>query len=65
MGDVINLNRYRKDRAEAERERRANEKRVRFGIPRSERDRNAAKQQLEARRLDALRRSDRGSEHDD
>ena len=28
MGDVINLNRYRKDKLAAERERRANEKRV-------------------------------------
>ena len=37
MGDVINLNRYRKDKQAAERERRANEKRVRFGIPKNER----------------------------
>ena len=35
MGDVINLNRYRKQKQQAERERRANEKRVRFGIPKS------------------------------
>ena len=54
MGDVINLNRYRKDKQAAERERRANEKRVRFGIPKSERNKNAAERALETRRLDGL-----------
>ena len=52
MGDVINLNRYRKDKQAAERARRANEKRVRFGLPKSERGKNAAERALEARRLD-------------
>ena len=42
MGTVINLNRYRKDKQRAERERRANEKRARFGIPKNERNKNAA-----------------------
>ena len=35
MGSVINLSRYRKEKQAAERERRANEKRVRFGIPKN------------------------------
>jgi hypothetical protein len=52
MGDVINLNRYRKDKLAAERERRANEKRVRFGLPKSERTKNAHARALDARRLD-------------
>ena len=43
MGDVINLNRYRKQKQQAERERRANEKRVRFGIPKSERAKSSAR----------------------
>ena len=65
MGDVINLNRYRKDKQAAERERRANEKRARFGIPKSERNKTAAERALEARRLDGLRREDRASERDE
>ena len=50
MGTVINLNRYRKDKAAAERERRANEKRLRFGIPKSERSKNSGERGLDARR---------------
>jgi hypothetical protein len=65
MGDVINLNRYRKDKQTAERERRANEKRARFGIPKNERNKSAAEQALEARRLDGARREDRASERDE
>ena len=58
MGDVINLNRYRKQKQQAERERRANEKRMRFGIPKSERAKNSGDRVLEARRLDGARRED-------
>jgi hypothetical protein len=65
MGTVINLNRYRKDKAAAERERRANEKRLRFGIPKSERSKNMAERTLETRRLDGLRRDERGAERDE
>ena len=65
MGDVINLNRYRKDRQAAERARRANEKRVRFGLPKNERNKNAAERAIEARRLDGMRREDRASERDE
>jgi hypothetical protein len=62
MGDVINLNRYRKQKQQAERERRANEKRVRFGLPKSERSKTSAERNLEGRRLDGARRDDRGPE---
>jgi hypothetical protein len=65
MGSVVNLNRYRKEKQAAERERRANEKRARFGIPKAERNKNAAERALEARRLDGLRRDDRASDRDD
>ncbi len=65
MGSVINLNRYRKQKQAAERERRANEKRVRFGIPKNQRSKNAAERALETRRLDGLKREDRGSERED
>ena len=65
MGDVINLNRYRKDKQAAKRQRRANEKRARFGIPKNERNKSTAERALEARRLDGLRREDRASERDE
>ena len=65
MASIINLNRYRKQKQAAERERRANEKRVRFGIPKNQRNKNAAERALETRRLDGLRREDRGSERED
>jgi hypothetical protein len=65
MGDVVNLNRYRKQRLEAQRERRANEKRARFGIPKSERVKNSAERALETRRLDGARRDDCGPERRD
>lgn len=59
MGSVINLNRYRKEKQAAERERRANEKRARFGIPKAERNKSAAERSLETRRLDGMRRDER------
>ena len=65
MGSVINLNRYRKEKQAAERERRANEKRARFGIPKSERNKSAAERAMEARRLDGVRRDDCASERDE
>jgi hypothetical protein len=65
MGDVINLNRYRKQKQQAERERRANEKRMRFGIPKSERVKSSGERMLEARRLDGAHRDDRSAERDD
>jgi hypothetical protein len=64
MGSVINLNRYRKERQAAERERRANEKRARFGLPKNERSKNAAERALETRRLDGMRREDRVERED-
>ena len=65
MGTVVNLNRYRKERQQAERERRANEKRMRFGIPKSQRLKSTADQLLEARRLDGNRHDERSAERQD
>ena len=62
MGDIVNLNRYRKQKQRAERERRANEKRARFGIPKGERAKTSAERALEGRRLDGVRRDDNGPE---
>ncbi len=58
MGEVVNLNRYRKLKAKAERERKAAEKRARFGAPKAERAKTSAEQALEARRLDGAERDD-------
>ena len=65
MGSVISLSRYRKEKQAAERERRANEKRMRFGIPKNQRNKNTAERALEARRLDGLRREERASDRDE
>jgi hypothetical protein len=65
MGDVVNLNRYRKLKARAERERKAAEKRARFGTPKSERVKSSAERALEARLLDGARRDDPGPERSD
>jgi septal ring factor EnvC (AmiA/AmiB activator) len=60
MGEVVNLNRYRKQKQRAERERRANEKRARFGIPKAERAKTTAERSRDARRLDGARRDEPG-----
>ena len=65
MGTVVNLNRYRKDKQRAERERRANEKRALFGIPKSERTKNAAQRTLDTHRLDGMRHEERGADRED
>lgn len=62
MGTVINLNRYRKQKKQAERERRANERRMRFGIPKSQRKQASAERLMESRALDGARRDERGAE---
>jgi hypothetical protein len=64
MGSVINLNRYRKDKQRADRERRANEKRALFGIPKSERNKNAAQRTLDTHRLEGMRREERAERED-
>jgi hypothetical protein len=58
MGTVINLNRYRKQKQQAERERRANEKRMRFGIPKGQRMKASAERLIETRTLDGARRDE-------
>ena len=62
MGEVVNLNRYRKQKQRAERERRAEANRARFGISKSERGKTSAERALDARRLDGARRDDPGPE---
>ncbi|HYM32527.1 MAG TPA: DUF4169 family protein [Candidatus Cybelea sp.] len=57
MGDVVNFNQYRKERARLDNKRRANENRIRHGLSKSERalprrDRERAENDLEGKRLD-------------
>lgn len=62
MGTVVNLNRYRKAKQAAERERRANERRFRFGMPKAEREKSAAEHRLDSRRHDSHRFEDRSGD---
>lgn len=55
MGTIVNLNRYRKAKQAAERERRANERRLRFGMPKAERMKHTAEQSLDKRRHESHR----------
>jgi Domain of unknown function (DUF4169) len=57
MGDVVNLNRFRKDRARETEEQRAASNRLRFGQRKNERDRTRresekTKKDLDSKRLD-------------
>jgi hypothetical protein len=57
MGDIVNLNKYRKQRRRADHAKQASENRVRFGQNKSERVRTRSEQErrrgdLEGKRLD-------------
>lgn len=63
MGTIVNLNRYRKEKQAAERERRANERRLRFGMTKAERMKHTAERSLDARRHEGRRfESDAGND---
>jgi len=55
MGDVINLNQYRKARAKLGKERRAAENQARFGRAKRERDEARHTQERRERELDGKR----------
>ncbi len=55
MGEVINLRQYRKQKARAEAETKAEENRVQFGRKKAEREQKSALDQLIKRRLDGAR----------
>lgn len=62
MGDVINLNRYRKARERAEREKQAEANRARHGRTRSERDAARREQQRQAAEIEGKRLEPEGDE---
>jgi hypothetical protein len=55
MGDLVNLRQAKKRKARAARESAAAQNRARFGVPKAERDRRAAQEDLERKRLEALK----------
>jgi Domain of unknown function (DUF4169) len=52
MGEVINLNKYRKKKAREEREKRAEQNRLKKGVTTAERVLREKKKQLDDKRLD-------------
>lgn len=56
MSKVVNLNRFRKQKARAEADKQAAENRVRFGRSKAEKAREAAVAEEARRKLDQLRR---------
>ena len=56
--EVVNLRRFRKQKARAVREQQAAANRAAFGRPKHERERTKAERQLQERHLDALQRED-------
>ena len=56
MGEIVNLRQERKRKARKDRQAQAAENRSRFGVPKAERDRRAAADELERKRLDAVKR---------
>jgi len=58
MGDIVNLNQYRKQRQRADQTKQAAENRVRFGRSKSERARTRLQQDRRSQDLDGKRRDD-------
>jgi len=56
MGEIVNLRQERKRKARKDRQAQAAGNRSRFGVPKAERDRRAAEDELRRKRLDALKR---------
>ncbi len=57
MGDLVNLKQARKARARAAKEAQAAENRAKFGVPKAVREKQAAEDELERKRLEALKRT--------
>lgn len=58
MADLVNLNRFRKQKARAEKEAEAAENRVRFGRTKAEKQAEAQEAARKARLLDGHRRAE-------
>jgi Domain of unknown function (DUF4169) len=62
MAEIVNLRQHRKRKARASGEAVAAENRLRFGMTRAEREREAAVQAQDERKLDGHRRETPGDE---
>lgn len=58
MGDVVNLNRFRKTRERAERAKEADANRIRFGRTKAEKERERKEAERTAQTLDGKRIDD-------
>jgi hypothetical protein len=58
MGDIVNLNKYRKQRQRTEHAKQAAENRVRFGRSKSDRARTRSEQDRSSQDLEGKRRDD-------
>jgi hypothetical protein len=65
VGDLVNLNKFRKQRQRAEAAKQASENRIRFGRDKTERSRTRAEQDRQGRSLDGKRLDDAGPEEPD
>lgn len=58
MADVVNLNRFRKQKQKADAKRQADQNALKFGRTKAEREREGAIAELTTKRLDELKRDD-------
>ncbi len=58
MADPVNLNRFRKERARAEKRAQADANAVKFGLTRAEREADKARAEKSARALDQHKRGE-------
>lgn len=59
MNTPVNLNRFRKAKNRADKDKRAQDNRVKFGRTKAEKQRDAANEAKRLAKLDGLKRSDR------
>lgn len=63
--EIVNLRKARKARDRAEKEKRAEENRVKFGRTKAERELESANKAIDLRRIEAHKRDGEGDEDDD
>lgn len=61
MGDIVNLRRFRKQKARAAKDQQASQNRAAYGRPKHERQRAEVERHLQARRIDLAKREEPGA----
>ena len=59
MAEPVNLNRFRKEKARAEKKARADQNAAKFGRTKAQKDAEKKLSEIEKRRLDGVKRDDR------